>query len=202
MRLLAISNPEFFPDEAEIINRLFSEGLLCLHLRKPESNEQEYRALITQISPQFLERISIHQHHQLAEEFGIKRLHFTENRRKIASEESLESLTESGFTLSTSIHGLVEMTHLSSHFSYTFFGPVFDSISKTGYKSVLTKDFSLKNKTRRIQIMALGGIDITNIDQVKKMDFDGAAILGTLWKSPQHAIKKFTDLNLKSPSQP
>jgi len=195
MKLLAISNPEFIPDEAELINSLFGEGLACLHIRKPDSSEDEFRALIKRINPEFLERISIHQHHQLAKDFGLKRLHFTEKHREMQSEETIKSLSENGFTLSTSIHDLAELDHLPPYFGYTFFGPVFDSISKSGYKSELLQGFCLRKETRKIQIIALGGIDYTNLGQVQNMNFDGAAILGTLWNNPKMACENFKRLN-------
>jgi thiamine-phosphate pyrophosphorylase len=191
MKLLAISSPEFIPAEAALINSLFREGLVCLHIRKPESTEEDFASLLSQVEPEFLDRISIHQHHQLAEEFGLKRLHFPELERKNASEEKLKILTEKGLALSTSIHNLEEMDSLSSYFSYTFFGPAFNSISKSGYKGVLPEDFFLKNDTRKIKIIALGGIDHTNLDKIRKMNFDGAAVLGTLWKNPKNGVINF-----------
>jgi thiamine-phosphate pyrophosphorylase len=194
MKLLAISSPEFIPDEAALINSLFREGLVCLHIRKPKSNEDVFANLLSQIEPEFLGRISIHQHHQLAEEFGLKRLHFPELERKNASEEKLKILTEKGLALSTSIHNLEDMDSLPSYFSYTFFGPAFNSISKSGYKGVLPEDFFLKNETRKIKIIALGGISTKNLEKVREMNFDGAAVLGTLWNEPDNVINKFREL--------
>jgi len=195
MKLLAISNPDFIPDEAELINSLFREGLVCLHIRKPESSKGEFSALIKKIEPEFLKRISIHQHHDLADEMGIKRLHFPEKQRKMTSSQILQNLKSDHFFLSTSIHNLAETENLSPYFDYTFFGPVFNSISKSGYKSVLQEDFFLKNETRKIEIVALGGIDHNNLHKVRKMNFDGAAILGTLWTDTGKAVETFRKIS-------
>lgn len=194
MKLLAISNPDFIPDEAELINSLFREGLVCLHIRKPESDPTDFRNLLSQINPDFLDRISIHQHHNLAGEFGIKRLHFTEKERRMISPESLKKLRSRNFLLSTSIHDLSEMDNLSKHFSYTFFGPVFDSISKVGYKGVLPDDFYFKPENKKIPIIGLGGIDCQNFGKVAKMNFDGAAVLGILWRDTENIIVNFREL--------
>ncbi|TDE18212.1 thiamine phosphate synthase [Dyadobacter psychrotolerans] len=191
MKLLAISNPEFIPDEAALINSLFREGLVCLHIRKPESREDNFANLLSQIEPDFLGKIAIHQHHNLTEEVGVKGLHFTEKNRKMADPEMLKTLKSRNFLLSTSIHDLAEMDNLSPHFDYTFFGPVFNSISKTGYSRVIQDDFFLKDNLKKVQVIALGGIDHTNLDQIKKMNFDGAAILGALWKNPINVISSF-----------
>lgn len=202
MKLLAISDPAFIPDEAELINSLFREGLVCLHIRKPASSPKELKALLLKIETDFIDRIAIHQHHHLAHAFGIKRLHFTEKDRKLASPGNLENLKSEGYLLSTSIHELTEISKLSKVFSYTFFGPMFDSISKTGYKSALPPDFFLRPETKKIPVIALGGIDITNLGKVKTMNFDGAAVLGTLWKDPKSAPEKFKKIIESNNKQP
>ena len=194
MKLLAISNPDFIPDEAELINSLFREGLLCLHIRKQGSGEEDFAYLLSQIEPDFLDRIAVHQHHNLAKEFGIKGLHFTEKDRKMTAPEIFKSLKNSNLILSTSIHELAEMDNLSPAFSYTFFGPVFDSISKTGYKSVLPDDFYIRPEIKKIPIIGLGGISSKNFEKVCAMNFDGAAVLGTLWNEPENMVAKFREI--------
>ena len=194
MRLLAISNPKFIPDEAVLINSLFREGLVCLHIRKPESGEDDFAYLLSQIEPDFLDRIAIHQHHNLAEEFGIKRLHFPEKKRKITDPEIFKTLKYSNLILSTSIHDLVEMDNLSPHFNYTFFGPVFNSISKMGYQSVLPENFYIKSEIKKIPIIGLGGISVKNLEKVCAMNFNGAAVLGTLWSEPENMVAKFQEI--------
>ena len=72
-----------------------------------------------------------------------------------------------------------------------FLSPIFDSISKTGYKSAFTDSLnkfiqlkpqvitSVKNKN----IIALGGVDENKIELVRKVGFSGAAVLGAIWNS-------------------
>ena len=198
MKLIVISNPDFIQEEAEIINGLFVAGLECLHLRKPDSTEKEMRELIEKINPVFYNRLSLHQHHILTKHFGIFRLHYTENDRHQKSEEKLQKLKEEGYKLSTSIHNLEQVNLLSPYFDYTFFSPVFDSISKSDYKSNLPQNFFLSDELKKIPIIGLGGIDIENIQEVKKMNFDGAAVLGTLWKDPMKAVDTFARLGKSS----
>jgi len=195
MKLIVISAPEFIQNEAEIINGLFAAGLECLHLRKPDATEQEMSELIEKINPIFQNRLALHQHHTLAQQFGIFRLHFPEKNRPQIPGETLKKLKKEGYTISTSIHDLAQVELLSANFDYTFFGPVFDSISKSGYKSVLSGNFFLDNHLKKIPIIGLGGIDASNIDRVKKMNFDGAAVLGALWKDPTMAVATFTNLS-------
>lgn len=194
MKLLAITNPAFSPDEAELINSLFREGLACLHIRKPESNANEYRALISKINPEYLQKIALHQHHHLAPAFGITRFHFTEKDRRHMAAETLKTLKSANYILSTSIHNLADMDHLSPHFDYTYFGPVFDSISKPGYKGVVPQQFYIKPEMKKIPVIGLGGISRENLRAVREMNFDGAAVLGVLWNEPEKAITTFREL--------
>ena len=192
--LIVISAPNFIPKEADIINSLFQNGLKRLHLRKPDCDVEDLRKLITEIDSAFYDKISLHQHHSLAKGFDIDRLHFTENNRLVTSPETLQKLKGDGFILSTSIHESVQLNTISHLFDYTFFGPVFNSISKKGYNGILEKDFRLDHTLKKMKVIALGGIDITNLVKVREMNFDGAAVLGTLWKEPVNAVEVFRKL--------
>ncbi|MCE7063710.1 thiamine phosphate synthase [Dyadobacter sp. CY326] len=188
MELIVISHSEFIPNEAERINALFRDGLLRLHIRKPGCNVTDLNRLIGEINPDFYSKLALHSHHELAAQYGIARLHFPENLRQATPEFLLEKLKNAGFKLSTSIHDIAELTELSEIFDYTFFGPVFDSISKEGYQRVVGDDFVLKNELKTVKVIAIGGIDALNIGKVKQMNFDGAAILGAIW----HSESKFS----------
>ncbi|SKB44729.1 thiamine phosphate synthase [Dyadobacter psychrophilus] len=183
MEIIAISHPEFIPHEAHRINALFREGMLRLHLRKPDGNVADLNRLLGEIDPEFYPKIALHTHHELAAQFGINRLHFPENLRKGTPEFMLEKLKNAGFKLSTSVHDISELNALSTAFEYTFFGPVFNSISKKGYQRVIHDDFYLKNEQKNVKVIAIGGIAHSNIEKIKEMNFDGAAMLGAIWHS-------------------
>ena len=189
--LIVITHPEMLPEEAGIINQLFAHGLTRLHVRKPESTVPELRALLEQIDPQFRERIALHQHHELAGEFGITRLHFTESNRSAKSSEKLEALKTNGNVLSTSLHNPADLEQLSPCFDYAFLGPVFDSISKKNYKAALPNDFQLERFNFPGKLIALGGIDGTKLDFVASLGFDGVAVLGAIWTDTANAVTEF-----------
>lgn len=208
MKLIVISHPGEAPgaspggapgrppgslrDEAGLINKLFENGLQILHLRKPDSTREQVEKLLTEIDQKYHSRISLHQYHCLAEEFGILRLHFTEKERAATSWDDFQSMRKRGFTLSTSIHEIEQLDTLSSCFSYAFFGPVFDSISKKGYHGVVNNNFKLTKKP--VNLIALGGIGTSNLENIQAMNFDGAAILGALWEQPEDAVMNFCRL--------
>ncbi|GAC1314668.1 MAG: thiamine phosphate synthase [Mucilaginibacter sp.] len=198
MELIVISNPEAVADESIIINNLFQAGLKYFHIRKPESDYQTIKKLLSGIAPRFYERISLHQFHETASDFGIKRLHYTEQARETSTIEKRQSHLDNGFTLSTSIHDISILPDLT-HFDYVFYGPVFNSISKPGYQSKLTLDFKLYNTNSKPKVIALGGVELSNLINIKQMRFDGAAILGTLWNEPDKAVERFNQLKENLP---
>jgi thiamine-phosphate pyrophosphorylase len=201
MELIVISNPFAIADEAKLINTLFRAGLKCFHLRKPENDLPSLKELLRDIETCFHDRIALHQFHEMAGEFGIKRLHYTESLRQRSNLISwahsdlngVRKLIAAGFTLSTSIHDIKKLPEVD-HFHYVFYGPVFNSISKAGYQSKLPEDFQLDKEGCKTKVMALGGIQTTNLLQMKKMGFDGAAVLGTIWNEPHHAVERFNQL--------
>lgn len=188
MKLIVVSSPDQVNDETIIINKLFELGLEYFHIRKPADTEEQVRKLIAGIDPDYYPRLSLHQHHCLAEEFGIKRLHYTENERSKLKNNTLEGLINNGFILSTSVHDLSLLASLNEY-HYVFFGPVYNSISKQGYTSVLPPGFKLSKINGSPIIIGIGGIEAKNIDRIKTMNFDGAAILGSIWKNAEQAVE-------------
>lgn len=189
--LIVISHAAMLPGEATIIHQLFDEGLELFHLRKPDADEQAVRQLIETIPAEYHDRIVMHGFFHLMEEYGIRRWHFREEHRMQTGEDELVKLKEKGYTLSTSLHDLQTLQQLPSLFSYAFFSPVFDSISKQQYKGVTGADFYLHDEQKPIQVIALGGIDADNAGKLMAMNFDGAALLGSIWNEPLNAVANF-----------
>jgi len=193
--LVVISYPTAVADEANSINALFDEGLKILHLRKPGIAKADLCLILNAIRPYYRYRIALHQHHEIAAEFGINRLHFTESGRKTTSYDKLSQLKQLyNNKLSTSIHQLDDYVNLPSCFDYTFFGPVFNSISKQGYISTLPENFKFPLLFNQPDPIALGGIDATNIQKALDMQFSGVAALGIIWKKPGESIQQFKTL--------
>ena len=192
--LVVISNPTAVADEATIINQLFDEGLEILHVRKPGVTIDEIKLLLQKIKMQYHQRIALHQHHEISTDFSIKRLHYTATNRKEMSDEALIKLKADNYILSTSIHQVQEYNSLSAVFDYTFFGPVFNSISKPGYTAVIADDFIFTVLENYSKVVAIGGINATNILKVKEMQFNGAAVLGSIWQKPGESILQFKAL--------
>ncbi|MDR3001851.1 MAG: thiamine phosphate synthase [Fibromonadaceae bacterium] len=93
-----------------------------------------------------------------------------------------------------SAHSFEDLEKISDNAEICFLSPVFDSISKFGYKAKYSKDelkqgitawrdFQ-KKQNRSQKLFALGGVEADNIAELKELGFDGAAILGAIWHDP------------------
>lgn len=193
MDLIVISSPDIITGESNIVNNLFLSGLKCFHIRKPGADIKAIIELMNGIAPQFYDRIALHQFHEIAADFGIKRLHYTEQARKESNEQQWQMQIDMGYKLSTSIHDITMLPRLK-HFDYTFYGPVFNSISKPGYQSKLPEDFYIDRAHVNPKVIALGGVALSNLIRIKTMGFDGAAVLGTIWNEPAKATERFNEL--------
>ena len=182
--MIIISSPTPQVGEIETIHSLFENGLELLHVRKPEFNKLEMEVFVSAIRQEYRNQLSLHSHHQLAEAFGINRIHFTEKKRNETSEKSLKNWQKNGFTLSTSIHKMADFEKISTVFAYAFFGPVFESISKQNYASDIDFQKELKQRNNnRTTFIALGGITSERIKTALKYGFDDVALLGIIWNS-------------------
>ncbi|HEX7413897.1 MAG TPA: thiamine phosphate synthase [Bacteroidia bacterium] len=180
------------PKETDVICRLFEMGLQVLHLRKPNTIIDKLRKYIQRIPKQFHKRIILHSHYDLIKEFNLKGAHLTEKVRESVKEINTLKRKKTK-TISTSFHSTKEILNNNINYEYVFLSPVFDSISKQGYKSNFTSDeLTLFLKKTKQRVIALGGIDDKNSKILKQLNFSGAAVLGFIWesKTPVENYKK------------
>lgn len=192
MELFVISDSFAFKGETELINLLFESGMSVFHLRKEAMSSADYAALLEGIELQYHDRIALHQFHELILDFpGLKRLHDPEWLRRETVQQHLPNY-KNGRVLSTSIHQLASLEETTG-FDYTFYGPVFNSLSKPGYTGIIAPGFKLP-AVRPVRIIALGGINWNNLEQVKTMGFDGLAVLGAIWNDRKNAVTNFKNM--------
>ncbi len=187
---LIIITPEInLLNEIDLIHTFFANGLSKLHLRKPFFTLTDYRNFLSQIDINFHSKISIHGSFEILKEFSSLGVHLTIQAREEGRFTEIINLSEPS-TLSTSFHSWKEIEANQYPFDYVFISPVFNSISKKGYYAAIDlsetryvkQKISLENK-KTPSIIALGGVDATNIGLLKQNDFDGAAVLGAIWES-------------------
>jgi thiamine-phosphate pyrophosphorylase len=188
--LLVITPETNRPQEIKIIISLFNCGLKILHVRKPTFTEDELRNYLKEIPKQFYNKIIIHSHYKLAKEFSLKGIHLTEKARKS------KRINSSLKIISASFHSVEDVLKSRRNYKYIFLSPVFNSISKQGYKSNFNLEELEPFLKKRKNIVALGGINTKNIKSIKQAGFAGAAILGCVWKS-KNPVKAYKEIALK-----
>ncbi|MNL11212.1 thiamine-phosphate pyrophosphorylase [compost metagenome] len=187
--MIVITNPSAISGEISIIDSLFEEGLSLLHIRKPDFSEVEMCHFINQIKVEFRSNLVLHSHHQLAKDFGINRIHFSEKERKYSP--NFPARFSKPCRYSTSTHSIEDFNSLEKDFDYAFLSPVFKSISKENYQPEKDLFEALKSRTNfKTKVIALGGIDRENIKKTLEKGFDDVALLGSIWNS-ENPVKQF-----------
>lgn len=177
MELILTTLPFFFVEEHRILTALFDEGLGLLHLRKPNTEPVYSERLINLLPASYRKNIVVHDHFYLKNEYNLRGIHL--NQRNPEPPQGYKG------QISRSCHSADEVKASKKAFDYVFLSPIFDSISKDGYKSAFTPDdLRLLAKQRVIDkhVMALGGVSLDNIARLKDYGFGGAVVLGALWQ--------------------
>ncbi|REC55999.1 thiamine phosphate synthase [Chryseobacterium piscium] len=186
--IIVITPEDIVQNETELINELFQEGLNLLHIRKPFINAEEMTDFIQKIDFEFHQKLVLYSHYDLAKDFNISRFHFREVDRQNGL---FQSFTDK--IISTSVHDIETFNLLSEDWEYAFISPVFPSISKKGYgeNSNILNDIK-KRDNSNVRLIALGGINEKNINEVFESEIDGVALLGAIWENdePLNVFKK------------
>lgn len=190
MRLVAITGEPFLPAEAGMIRLLLEEGIDRVHLRKPGSAPADMRRLIEALPSWCYGRLSLHDHLPLAAEYGLGGVHL--NGRNPAAPPGFDG------AVSRSCHSLRELAE-SPDADYLFLSPLFDSISKAGYRARYTREELLDAAAAGVvdrRTVALGGIDPPKLPLLEEWGFGGAAVLGYLWRdaTPARLVRRVAAL--------
>lgn len=130
-----------------------------MHIRKPGSSLAERRQLMNALPECYHKRIIIGE--------------------KLMDEQTCHSC-----------HSLEELREQlkNPQFRYLSLSPIFDSVSKVGYKSAFTKEDLLAARDEGIineRVLAMGGITRENLDKIEHLGFGGAMVLGDAWPQTQ-----------------
>lgn len=188
MKVIVITPPGKTKDETVVCNLLFANGLQTLHLRKPGAPLEVYEAFIQRIEPRYRGRIVLHEHYELTERYGLRGIHLRSGQ---AETHNLYP----NLRVSISCHSLDEIKALPFRPAYCFLSPVFDSISKEGYKAAFKEVPRIKDFP--FPVVALGGITPERADECRKAGFAGVAVLGYVWEDVTEAVERF--IRLRTP---
>ena len=188
--VVVISSPTFKEGESKIVCKLLGKGLSRFHLRKPDHTAIELAKFLDKIPKDLISRIIIHRKPELLNDYNVGGYHHT----------SRELLQKTSRIRSRSLHRLKEFDKCEKELDYVFFGPIFKSISKVGHKpkiklsEVQKKLQKFKSDTKKPLVYALGGIRKSKISYLLDSEFDGVALLGSIWGKPS-PIFAFTEFS-------
>ena len=179
MKIIAITPPHAIDDEVVVIRQLFAKGIDIVHLRKHQSefegnNVISYlHKILSALTCEERSKIIIHDYPTLYEEFSLKGIHINKN---------ITSLPENYIGYKTrSCHSFDEILKYKNEYDYLFLSPIFESISKPGYKSPFTPEMLQQASLEGIidnKVIALGGVTFDKIPYLQSLNFGGVAMIG------------------------
>lgn len=177
MKLILITPPHFFPQEADALNYLLENTSFRLHIRKPKASKDALEKLIQQIDEKFYSRVVLHDAHSLALKYPLGGIHL--NKRNPTAPDKYAG------TISSSCHSWNEVLSYRNTVNYLFISPLYDSISKQGYSQAFTESQLQEAQEKGWidqRVIGLGGIAPDKIPLLKSYGFGGVAVLGYVWK--------------------
>ncbi|CAM1341848.1 thiamine phosphate synthase [Tenacibaculum aestuarii] len=189
--IVLIAPEKDIPNEIEILQQLFKEGLDYYHFRKPDKNYEEHVAYLSQIDEKYHNRIVTHYFHELINEFNLKGIHFQEQKRIDVLENGSEyfiGLNMIGKTMSSSFHEPSASANCDIEFDYHLLSPVFSSISKKGYEG---RGFDVNHIDKTI--VGMGGINTETIQKTVALGFQGIGVLGGVWNT-ENPVESFKNI--------
>jgi len=188
--LLVITNPEPVPGETTLWEQLLAAGADALLLRRPGYTADACAQLLEQTTPACYPKIMVAGHWDLYRRFGLMGVHVNEQQRLHTSRQQLLQYRRQGCRTSTGMHSVAALPLALHEWDILLLSPVFDSISKPGYKGQLAPDQPLPPHKGGARVLALGGVHAGNAALAKKMGFDGLALLGAIWQTPAKAVEQ------------
>ena len=174
MELIAGTSENRLQCEAAAVEYLIDSGFSRVHLRRTQAGRNDMRRLIESIAPDYYPRLSVHDHHDLAKEYGLGGIHLNS---RVPDRDP-----EFGGLVSRSCHSIAEAE--TADYDYCFLSPVFDSISKSGYRAAFDSQSlraALSSALASRKVIALGGVSAGHLGELAALGFKGAALLGAIW---------------------
>lgn len=184
--------------EIDVVVGMFQEGLSHFHLRKADLSIQEYRKIIEEIPSVYHNRVVIHSHFELLDEFNLLGYYLS------SADRELITVPSNNYLKSTFANSFEELALLDGQFNYFLMGPIFKSISKPNLNVKFSHDYlRTQFAVNRFQskVLAIGGIKENSTEMAINYGFDGVVILGAIWAlymetfDVKQAIEKYVRIN-------
>lgn len=165
---IAITPPEILTDEAGMITAILNEGWDYVHLRHPGADVVAIEEILKQIPELFHDRIRIYDHFGLFDRYNLGGIHLNS-----------KASAELRCPHSRSCHSIEDVL-AADGCDYVTLSPIFDSISKTGYRASQF-DFKRLETLPHPKVIALGGVTAERLANFDCYNFDGFATIGAIF---------------------
>ena len=203
MRLWLTTSPDDFASEFDDIEQMFSRGLSRLILSKrgrggsPYATESDYERWLMALPMECRDRIWVRGTPDLAERLDVRGCVAEAGSLMGDVPESWKRVNCVAFCRS-----LEQLENLPEWVAGALIGPVyqpqsvFEPVNFHGIEVVSNKlsELSGVDAPRIPQVIAFGGIDHENLDEIKKLPIQGVSILGGVWNYAD-PVNAFIKLN-------
>jgi len=190
-KIIVISSPTAVPSEIEKVSSLFNAGLKQFHVRKPNFLHSDMENYIKSIPICYHKYLVLHSHYGLAVKYNLKGIQIGYKSIQYTS------LYSGKFCyLGYSAHSFSEIEEYKDFFTHFFISPIYNSISKSDYKSNFSENqiINYLENNYNTNIIALGGIDESNCRITLNMGFSTLAFLGAIWQS-NDVVKTYSNIS-------
>lgn len=186
--IIAITPEAIDPRETEAICLMLESGKIDrVHIRHKSADPEQLTRLLMAIPRQMRHLVSVHHATPMPVEYGFGvHLPSTAGLPDIRMANGIANNTVHGSVapcVSVSCHSFDELVAKKDEVDYCFLSPIFDSISKPGYRPAFTPETLREAAAEGIidsKVIALGGIKPERSGLLRDLGFGGAAMLGFL----------------------
>ena len=199
MLKIIFSYPTELPNEVDMVNEVLATEIDYFHIRKPEFDTLAMQNYIESIHSEHYHKLVVHSHYECVKRYELAGIHLNKKGlNSIRTEEEsdkcyieplllknrqIEVFGDRPGIVSASAHSFDEILSFPFAVDYVTLSPIYDSITKPGYKSEYTDIQKLKLFLAGCptKVIALGGVKEENEAALKEIGFAGFAILGQYW---------------------
>ncbi len=172
MKLVILTQPQYFVEEDKILEALFEEGLDDLHLYKPGESPLYAERLLTLLSEDYHHKITVHDHFYLKDEFRLGGIHLDEMSQE--KPDRYKGKVSRTCTLADDIRQAKKKSR------YIF---LHTGITEPGTPLTASADLYKASRQGLIDkyVYAYGGMTLDNVSSAHDLGFGGIVIGHDLW---------------------
>ena len=200
MKIALFTSPENLKGEIELLDEMAALPIEYIILRKPLMDSQMLLSFTEQLSNRTLNKLIVSDI-TIYSQFKVKGFHFNrdflQQKNTLLFQEIENSVKTNQQIASISCHKEDDLFEMGKQYDLVFVSSIFGSISKP---SMIPKwDLAsindlINNKSKKGNYFALGGVINQNVNQLKKIGFDGLGILGYIWTNQLNPLMQLNKI--------